>query len=118
MVLNKRFYDLISILFIILIAGLTYYRFTFVQKMVFESGSFGTIAQLVAITILSYILVFAYWLFILILAIRMNSHKLIKVIDVVIIAIFIPLSIFFYFLTLRQHMKKMPKYKFVMYSLL
>jgi|GEM_PF-3301412 len=117
MALNKRFYDIISVIFIILIVALFIYKVFFFQETSFESGGFGTIFQLLVITLAFFVLTFTYWIFILVLAIKMNSQKLITILEVVIIAILTPFSIFFYVLTLRKHFKKMHKHEIVLYSL-
>ena len=118
--LSKRFYDILVIVFVVLFLFGAFYSSHIVSKT-FESA-FSKNSSVESVTKVmtdlnnsfsykflswsKWILGMAYWIFILILSIQFHKRNLISTTDVVVIAIFIPLAIVFYFLTLRKHFKE------------
>ena len=126
--LSKKTYDIISIIFIAIILSLFFFSSFITQKIVansmLEDGeTFSDIppevrAEKIAelensfffkykvMKVVQWAVGLIYWIFILMLAIHMYSIRKISMLDVIIIAIAIPLAIVFYFLTLRKHFKE------------
>ena len=121
---SKKTYDLISILIVILFIGSIFLSSFFVSlavkssiASVSEDDVAGTITKNAmaspyakASVFVSWgvrILALVYWIMILILAIEFHKTKKVSMTDVVVIAIFAPLAIIFYFVTLRKHFKEL-----------
>lgn len=135
MVLSKKFYDILSILFVVLSIGLMFYSGKIISSTMGFGGSDAQsgfpslsdpeiqkdpqkmfmddsgLTKLKIFNFLIYLVGLSYYILILILAIQMRSKELISTLDVVLIAILIPLAIVFYFLTLRKHFKELPQTK-------
>ena len=122
--LKKRFYDTLSIVFIILVFITLYLQFTSFSKnqdKAFDCYSQGYYEGEALenclrenefsktphiFKLIFYLFVGIYWLFILVLSINLHKKNLTKTIDVVIIAIIIPLAIIFYLTNLSKSLKK------------
>jgi hypothetical protein len=118
---SRRFYDVLSLVFIILVIGCIYFSNSLTFSAVSDAMKLHTVGSSVSniasndlrVVIADYlnigykVLVVIYWLFILVLALQFHREKVASTLDVVIIAIVIPLAIVFYFLTLRGKYKKL-----------
>lgn len=107
--LKKRFYDILTIVYIILIVavfltGYTMYYNTFVDKAL--SGESNIFTPIYISNLIVLVLAFIYWIIILVLAIRLHREELTKTIDLAVIAIIIPLAPIFYLANLRKSLKK------------
>lgn len=113
---SKRFYDILSLVFIILIFASSSIVSFFVDSPSIETlANSGAEMQEIAITSLNsflYIQIFSmalmimYAIFIIILAIQMHSKNVVSVGDTICIVLFFPLDFIFYFVTLRKHFKE------------
>lgn len=115
--LSKRFYNILTIIYIILIIVLFLlnYYLTFNAILgAFESKSAEEAINkmgegspaLSLIKILMYVLPTIYYIFILVLAIQLHSRKHLSMLNTVVIAIIAPLAPFFYIFTLRKALKE------------
>ncbi len=104
---STKFYDIYTITHIVLIAVIYYIASKLVMNNFVENGSMIPIFTPLAIgKLIVYLLAFVYWLFILILSIKLHKEELTKIIDVIIIAIIPPLAPIFYLVNLRKSLKK------------
>jgi hypothetical protein len=124
--LSKRFYDIITIAFIILAIGSVFLS-SFSMKNTIKDSIFGDgentsnlsseeISERInpdklflgirLIGIFQWVLALAYYIFVLVLAIQMYALKKISTLDLVLIAIFVPLAFIFYLLTVRKRFKE------------
>lgn len=96
--LSRKFYDwLTSITLIIVIVS-------FILSVTsFNSGGFSSMGTY---WLIIQIALAVYWIFALVLAIQLATRKLTKIVDVVVIAIIVPLAPIFYFTNLRKSLKK------------
>lgn len=112
MTLSKKFYDILSIIFIISIIGLFYFGFNSLINVASQTTGDdlknGINENLLFFTALKFIFVIGYYIFILVLAIKMRKRKLISIMDMILIAILIPLSFVYYLSTLRKHFNDLP----------
>lgn len=107
--LKKRFYDILTIIYIllaitILLVGNQIFVNTFVEKA--SAGDYSFFSSIYISQAIVSILAFIYWLFILLLAINLHKEGLTKTLDLVVIAIIIPLAPIFYLTNLRKPLKK------------
>ncbi|HOU79574.1 MAG TPA: hypothetical protein PLY44_03635 [Candidatus Pacearchaeota archaeon] len=107
--LKKRFYDILTIVYVllflaILLIGNQIFANTFVEKA--SAGDYSFFSSIYVSQAIVFILAFIYWLFILVLAIKLHKEDLTKTIDLVIITILVPLAPIFYLTNLRKSLKK------------
>lgn len=96
--LSKKFYDgltIVSFILIILLSVISIISF-------FKSG----FVLIEIYWILIRIILVIYWVFALVLAIQLAAKKQTKIIDVIIVAIIVPLAIIFYLTNLRKSLKR------------
>jgi hypothetical protein len=106
--LKKRFYDILTIIYVLLVialflAGNKIFADTFVNKAL--AGNYTFFAPILIANAIVCVLMFAYWLFILILAIKLHKEGLTKTVDLVVTIIIIPLAPIFYLVNLRKSLK-------------
>jgi hypothetical protein len=121
--LKKRFYDILTIIFIVLLVVTIYFQIKSISKtqdMIFDctlnraqGDSLESCIDNIELPIfykivgkIMYSLLFIYWLFILVLSIQLHKKDLTKTVDVVVIAIISPLAFIFYLTNLRKSLKK------------
>ena len=121
--LKKRFYDILTIIFILLLIFGFYIQIknnSRSQDLIFECFSEGhSIEDLENCVeeehspsfldysgLIIYFLIGVYWLFILVLSIQLHKKDLTKIVDVVVIALISPLAFIFYLTNLRKSLKK------------
>jgi uncharacterized membrane protein YhaH (DUF805 family) len=96
--LSKKFYDWWTSLVLIIIVVFIILSITSFSSNGFASvGNYWLIIQIISAV---------YWVSALVLAIQLATRKLTKIIDVVVIAILVPLAPIFYFTNLRGSLKK------------
>jgi len=121
--LKKRFYDILTILFIVLLVLTIYFQIKSIsesQDIIFDctlnrvqGDTLESCIENSEIPIfykiigkIMYSLLFIYWLFILVLSIQLHKKDLTKTADVVVIAIISPLAFIFYLTNLRKSLKR------------
>ncbi len=131
--LKRRFYDILTIIFILLIIFLMGFQYSLVKKDFLENADKkaekfsectgqGLNAEelieclnttndkekslAIILNAIIYILGAIYWIFILALAIKLHKKEFTKLVDVIVIAILVPLAFLFYLVNLRGSLKK------------
>jgi hypothetical protein len=107
--LKKRFYDILTIVYIILViaiflVGNRIFANTAVDKAL--AGNYAVFTPIYTSMAIVYILSFIYWLIILLLSIKLHKEGLTKTIDLVVVIIIIPLAPIFYLVNLRKSLKQ------------
>ena len=107
--LKKRFYDILTIVYIILIIATfliadRIFANTFVDKAL--AGNYAVFTPIYLAKAIAYTLSIIYWLFILILAIKLHKESLTKTVDLVVTIIIVPLAPIFYLVNLRKSLKQ------------
>lgn len=113
--MKKRFYDILTIVYIILVIAIFIIADRIFMNTVVEkglSGDFGTIFNPIYIShLIIYFLMGIYWLFILVLAAKLHRERLTKTVDLIIVILFVPLAPIFYLTNLRSSLNKYEKSK-------
>ena len=123
--LSKKFYDIFSLLLILLFIGSIWYTNDVNSKVFRERWEASDKTDAISVTLetnadyrvmtANYIYLGAkilsgiFWIFIVVLAIQLHKLKLASMLDVILIVVLAPLAIVFYFLTLRGKLKKAEK---------
>lgn len=108
---GKRFYDWLTIIYVVLVIATflisnQIFMNTFVEKGL--SGDFNSIFNPIYISkLIIYLLMGIYWLFILVLATKLHKKDLTKTTDLIIIILISPLAPIFYLTNLRRHLNKL-----------
>lgn len=107
--LKKRFYDILTIVYIILVivvflTGNVIFLNTSLDKTL--EGDYTFFAPIYIARIILSVFGLAYWVFILLLAIKLHKKELTKTIDLVVIILIAPLAPIFYLFNLRKSLKK------------
>jgi hypothetical protein len=107
--LKKRFYDILTVVYIILVIAIfliadRIFANTFINKAL--AGNYAVFTPILIGKAIIYVLMLTYWLFILILAIKLHKEDLTKTVDLVVTIIIIPLAPIFYLVNLRKSLKK------------
>lgn len=113
---SKKFYDILSLVFIISIFASSSIVFLFVDSPSAETltNNGAEIKEIMNASLNSFlytqiifmILIIIYAIFIITLAIQMHSKELVSIWDTIFIVLFFPLDFIFYFVTLRKHFKE------------
>ena len=104
--LKKRFYDILTIIYIPLVILVFWIGGKIFLNNFVKLGGNTSLAPISIANFIMYSLMLVYWLFILILAIKLHKEELTKTIDLVIIILFSPLAPIFYLTNLRKSLKK------------
>ncbi len=113
--LGKKFYDVLSIIFILSLIGLSFFVNNFVNmgvdfdKPISQTNQLDVDAFFSGIELgntLYSIPIGIYGILIIILAIQMHKRDFIPISDTVLIILFSPLAIIWYSFVLRKHFKK------------
>jgi len=107
--LKKRFYDILTIVYILLIIATFFigdriFANTFVDKAL--AGNYAVFTPILIAKAIASTLSIIYWLFILILAIKLHKEDLTKTVDLVVTIIIVPLAPIFYLVNLRKSLKQ------------
>jgi len=104
--LKKRFYDIITIVYIILIIAIFLIGNRIFMDNLLKLGANASLAPIAISKLIIYSLMFVYWLFILILAIKLYKEELTNTIDLIVIILLSPLAPIFYLTNLRKSLNK------------
>ena len=104
--LSRKFYDILSIIFVLLIIIISIGGWYYTKSLPIEKLFLGSIIGFNTILLIIQFLAGIYYIFILVLAIQLHSKKALSTTDTVVTAIIVPFSIFFYLFTLRKALKK------------
>jgi len=116
--LSKKFYDGLALVFVVLVVGFVWYSGVLVNDAVKDAMK-EDIENMVEIAeddsrvqIVRYmdigtkLLAVIYWIFMIVLVVGLHKMKKTSMVDVVLVVVLSPLSIVFYFLTLRPRLKE------------
>jgi cytochrome bd-type quinol oxidase subunit 2 len=103
--LNRKFFDILTILFGVIIISTMILGFNAGKMLIF--GDVETAMTLLAIINLTRILtVLVYYIFTLVLVSQLYSKEKVKVTSIVLVAIFVPFAVFYYLFSYRKLLKE------------
>lgn len=116
--LGKKFYDVLALVFVVLLIGLTYYSGVLVNDAVQDAMNSG-VENMIEVVEADYrfqisnyidigtkVLAGIYWIFMVVLVIGLHKVKKTSMLDIILVVVLSPLAIVFYFLTLRPRLKE------------